>query len=223
MHLKIKSTIILTAVSLGAILLTQAVALADDSSIINQKALSFVKSLFQRSAAASRNLSKETFLNGTATQEGFCKLVKDSVQMDVLIPYVAGKELWAAGTDKQKQDFALTAYSNLSILIALGFQNYTQSDTPDFCIDYDKTTDKSIVVKIVIPNDDEEMIVKLRPLAGGKLKVYDSVIDGISIMQNKKADFLSASKGSLETLTVKVRMVNKRSGYGECQVDNISY
>ena len=215
--------IILTAVSLAAILLTQTVALAGDNGNINQKALNFVKLLFQRSAAASRNLSKETFLNGTETQEGFCKLVKDSVQMDVLIPYVAGKEVWAAGTDKQKQDFALTAYSNLSILIALGFQNYTQSDTPDFCIDYDKTTDKSIVVKIVIPNDDEEMIVKLRPLAGGKLKVYDSVIDGISIMQNKKADFLSASKGSLETLTVKVRMVNKRSGYGECQVDNISY
>jgi ABC-type transporter MlaC component len=214
--------VIITAVSLAVILLTQVIALADDNSNIHQKALSFVKSLFQRSAAASKNLSKETFLNGTETQEGFCKLVKDSVQMDVLIPYVAGKEVWTAGTDKQKQDFALTAYSNLSILIALGFQNYTQSDSPDFCIDHEKTTDKSIVVKVVIPNDDESMIVKLRPLAGGKIKVYDSVINGISIMQNKKADFLSAAKGSLETLTDKIRMVNKRSGYGECQADHIS-
>lgn len=222
-HVKIKSMVILIAISLAAILLTQAIALADDSNSIDQKALSFVKSLFQRSAAASRNLSKETYLNGSATQEGFCKLVKDSVQMDVLIPYVAGKEIWAAGTDKQKQDFTLTAYSNLSILISLGFQNYTQSDKPDFCIDHDKTTDKSIIVKVVIPNDDEEMIVKLRPLAGGKFTVYDSVINGISMMQNKKADFLSASNGSLETLTTKVRMVNKRSGYGECQVDNISH
>jgi ABC-type transporter MlaC component len=214
--------ILLTVILLVAILFTQVVAFADESSI-NQKALNFVKTLFQRSAAASRNLSKETFLNGTETQEGFCKIVKDSVQMDVLIPYVAGKEIWAAGTDKQKQDFALTAYSNLSILIALGFQNYTQSDSPDFCIDHEKTTDKSIVVKVVIPNDDESMIVKLRPLAGGKIKVYDSVINGISIMQNKKADFLSAAKGSLETLTDKIRMVNKRSGYGECQADHISH
>jgi len=220
---KTTNMILLTAILLVAILLTQVVAFADDGSNINQKSLNFVKALFQRSAAASRNLSKETFLNGTETQEGFCKIVKDSVQMDVLIPYVAGKEIWAAGTDKQKQDFALAAYSNLSILIALGFQNYTQSDNPDFCIVHDKTTDKNIVVKIIIPHDDEDMIIKLRPLADGKFKLYDSVIDGISIMQNKKADFLSAAKGSLETLTDKIRMVNKRSGYGECKVDNISH
>jgi ABC-type transporter MlaC component len=220
---KIKSMFIATAISLAVILLPQAITFADDGSSINQKALDFVNLLFQRSAAACRNLSKVTLLNGTETQEGFCKLVKDSVLMDDLIPYVAGKEVWSSGTDKQKQDFALTASSNLSIFIALGFQNYTQGDAPDFCIDYKKTTDKSIVVKVLIPNDKQDMVIKLKPLANGRFKVYDSVINGISTMQNKKADFSSASQGSLETLTAKVKMANKRSGYGECQADKISY
>jgi ABC-type transporter MlaC component len=67
------------------------------------------------------------------------------------------------------------------------------------------------------------MIIKLKPLANGHFKVYDSVINGISTMQNKKADFSSASQGSLETLTSKVKMANKRSGYGECQIDKMSY
>jgi ABC-type transporter MlaC component len=143
--------------------------------------------------------------------------------MDTVIPFVAGKQVWTAGTDKQKQDFTLAAYSNLSIFIALVFQNYTQGDPPDFYIDDDQTTDKYIIVKVVLPNDKTELFIILKPLGDGNIKLYDSIVNGISTMQNKKADFSCASDGSLEKLTAKVKMVNKRSGYGECRVDGISH
>lgn len=203
------------------ILFTQELAFADDCSSLNQKALSFVNALFQSSTAASRNLSKETLLNGTERQDGFCKLVKDSVFMDVLIPFVAGKDVWATGTEKQRSDFTLAAYSNLSIFIALAFQNYTQGDPPDFFIAEDHAADKTIAVKVVLPNDKTDIIIKLKHLGNGHLKVYDSVVNGISTMQNKKADFACAAQGSLETLTARISMANGRSGYGECRIDQI--
>lgn len=204
------------------ILLIQEFAFAGDGSPVNQKALCFVNTLFQSSTAASRNLSQETLLNGTETQTGFCKLVQDSVLMDSLIPFVAGKDVWAAGTEKQKKDFILAAYSNLSIFIALAFQNYTQGDPPDFFIADENTTDKNIDVKVVLPNDKTDLIIKLKYLGHGNLKVYDSIVNGISTMQNKKADFACASQGSLETLTARISMANKRSGYGECRIDQIA-
>jgi len=205
----------------AAFLLTQGVADAGDASFLKQKALSFVHALFKSSTAASRNLSKETLLNGTERQDGFCKLVKDSVFMDVLIPFVAGKDVWTAGTEKQKSDFTLAAYSNLSIFIALAFQNYTQGDPPDFFIAEDHCSDKTIAVKVALPNDKTDLIIKLKHSGNGNLKVYDSVVNGISTMQNKKADFACASQGSLETLTARISTANKRSGYGECRVDQI--
>jgi len=54
------------------------------------------------------------------------------------------------------------------------------------------------------------------------LKVFDSIVNGISTMQNKKADFACASEGSLETLTARISTANKRSGYGECRIDQSS-
>lgn len=204
-----------------AVLFTQEVAFADDGSFLKQKALSFVNALFQSSTTASRNLSKETLLNGTEKQAGFCKLVKDSVCMNVLIPFVAGKDTWAAGTEKQKSDFTLVAYSNLSIFIALAFQNYTQGEPPEFSIAEDHSTDKTIAVRVALPDDKTDIIIKLKQLGNGDLKVYDSVVNGISTMQNKKADFACASQGSLETLTARISLANKRSGYGECRVDQI--
>ncbi len=209
-------------VFVAAFLLTQGVAFAGDGSFLKQKALSFVHALFQSSTAASKNLSKETLLNGTERQDGFCKLIKDAVFMDVLIPFVAGKDVWAAGTEKQKRDFSLAAYSNLSIFVALAFQNYTQGDPPDFFIAEDHCTDKTIAVKVALPNDKTDLIIKLTHSGNGNLKVYDSIVNGISTMQNKKADFACASEGSLETLTARISTANKRSGYGECRIDQIS-
>jgi ABC-type transporter MlaC component len=188
-----------------------------DQNALNTKALDFVSALFNRASIAAKTLNKETLLNGTPAQEGFCKLIHDSVPMDLMIPYVAGQPLWASATEKQKQEFTVAAYSNLSVFIGLGFQNYTQSGAPEFTIDTRKTTEKSIHVNVKIPNDNAAMFIAIRTMENGDVKMIDSTINGISTFKSKQMEFASAAKGSMDTLLGKLKQVNKR--YGECRLN----
>jgi ABC-type transporter MlaC component len=217
-----KTKKILTAV---AILFLQSFASADSNVKSEEASVELVKTFFKNASLAAGALSDDKLLNGTESQEGVCRIARESIDFDYVAPRVAGKEIWSPATVEQRIAFNKTLITKLAIFIGVGFKNYANGLTPQFSIkppqsgDSEKTKSKTTMVKIILPGQDTDITAKTLISADGTYKVYDFILSGVSTVQNLRTDFAGTSSASIEALTSKIRAANNNSGYGKCDFE----
>lgn len=118
-------------------------------------------------------------------------LIMPKVNFDEMCQWITGRAIWAKSTDKEKSEFTKELKTLLIKTYSSTLQNYTEEKI-EFQNYTGNLNNKRIQIKSTIIRPGKENIsvdYRLIATAEGYWKVYDLIIEGVSILQGFRAQF----------------------------------